>query len=41
MSAQVAESLNASPHLDRGVFHAERLFDPLEFFAAVEKHGIS
>jgi hypothetical protein len=35
----VAGRLQASP-LERGVFHAEQHFDPLEVFAGVKEHGI-
>jgi saccharopine dehydrogenase (NAD+, L-lysine forming) len=41
VAALVAERLYASPPQYHGVFHVDQLFDPLEFFAAVEERGIS
>jgi hypothetical protein len=40
VAALVAEKLHASP-LQRGVFHAEQLFNPLEVFAGIMEHGIA
>ena len=40
VAALVAGRLQASP-LQRGVFHAEQLFDPPEVFAGVMEHGIA
>ena len=40
VAALVVGTLQASP-LQRGVFHAEQLFDPLEVFAGVKEHGLA